>query len=220
MNKENTLNYMTQYRGFAILMIVMVHCITRFLDRSNTMYNYIYAFWSNSTDLFLFISGFLFEHLLYKKYPYKVFIKKKVSRLIVPYIFWALPVSLLLFCYKGFDFKYLGYTMWSGLEHFNDAHWYIPFIFGLFVISPLFVFLQKKKLLYSVFLPLFLFIALTTERSDINVFYGQTMIVNLVGFFFLGMFFSHYKEFFLEKLYRFDWLFIITGCILVVCKGG
>lgn len=142
---KKSLDYMTNYRGFAILMIVMVHCLTCFYNRSNVEYPYLYSFLGHSTDLFLFISGFLFEYLLYKKYTYKSFILKKIRRLIIPYIFWALPISIALFIIKGEDIKYLLYTIFTGLGHGNDAHWYIPFIFTLFALSPALTFLQKKN---------------------------------------------------------------------------
>lgn len=212
---KKSLDYMTNYRGFAILMIVMVHCLTYFYNRNYEEYPYLYSFWGHSTDLFLFISGFLFEYLLYKKYSYKTFISKKIRRLIIPYLFWALPISIVYFVIKGFDIKFLIYTLFTGLGHANDAHWYIPFIFTLFVLSPLLTFLQSKKILYIILLPISLFVSLTSSRAVVNEWYPIAMIPNLLGFFILGMCFSHYREHIIDKIYKFDWLFILCG--LAIC---
>ena len=217
---QGNLSYMTFYRGFAIIMIVMVHCTTRYLDKENVLYPYILQFFVNSTNIFLFISGFLFEYLLYKKYPYSVFIGKKIRRLIIPYLFWSIPViiALLLSLHRSDALRYLVWTLWTGLDHLNDAHWYIPFIFIVFLISPLFAFLQKKKLLYPVVMPIFMFILLTSARASIGWFYGPLNLFQLLGMFFLGMFVSHYRDFIL-KYYKFDYLFILIGLLICVAKG-
>jgi len=214
------LSYMTFFRGFAIIMIVMVHCTTRYLDKDNTLYPYVLQFFVHSTNIFLFISGFLFEYLLYKKYPYSVFIGKKIRRLIIPYLFWSIPVVLafLLALHRSDPLRYLVWTLWTGLDHLNDAHWYIPFIFIVFLISPLFVFLQKNKLLYPVIMPIFIFIMLTSTRASIGWLYGPLNLFPLLGMFFLGMFVSHYRDIIL-KYYKFDILFILLGLLICVAKG-
>ena len=145
--------------------------------------------------------------------------RKKIKRLIIPYLFWALPVSLVYFVHLGFDFSYLGFTMLTGFKHINPPHWYIPFIFCVFAISPIFSFLQQKKVLYVCFLPVFIFLLLTTERCEENFWFGPIVFFNLIGFFILGMLFSHYKSFLVEKLYHWDWLFLAIGLLIIIYKG-
>lgn len=41
------------------------------------------------------------------------------------------------------------------------------------------------------------------------------MLPNLLGFFILGMCFSHYRKHIIDKIYQFDWLFILCG--LIIC---
>ena len=74
---KKSLDYMTYYRGFAILMIVMVHCVTTFLSRDSSCYPYTYYLFAHSTDLFLFISGFLFEYLQHKNILIELLCQKK-----------------------------------------------------------------------------------------------------------------------------------------------
>lgn len=213
---QGKLTYMNFFRGFTIIMIVMVHCTTRYLDKEHFMYPYIYDFFAHSTNIFLFISGFLFEYLLYKEYPYSVYIHKKIKRLIVPYLFWSVPivVAFMLTVHQSDWLRYFVWTMWTGLDHFNDAHWYIPFIFMIFVISPLFVCLQKRGVLYPFIMPVFIFVMLISSRARLGWFYGMLNIFPLLGMFFFGMFVSHYRNTIL-KWYKFDYILIIVG--LLIC---
>ena len=217
--QKKYLSYMNFYRGWVIILIVSLHCAHRFLDHDSSYYLYVSAFLNHSTNLFLFISGFLFEFLLSKKYTYATFIKKKVHRLLVPYLFWALPVSLAIFVYKGFDFGYLAYTMLTGLNHFNGPHWYIPFIWLIFVMSPIYVYLSKKNILYPFLLPFFLMITLCSDRQGGSAFYGLWNIISLISMFFLGMLLSHYRKIVIEKYYKYDWVLLLLGFSICFFQG-
>lgn len=220
--KEGNLAYMTYFRGFAIIMIVMVHCVTCFFDSKDLLYPYTYSFFVHSTNIFLFISGFLFEYLQYKKYTYGAFIKKKVNRLIVPYLFWAFPVAILLTLtkYKEIGLEYLVYTMWTGLNHGNNAHWYITFIFMVFLIFPLFrKTISSGKVLFGILMPLFLFLSLISGRAHAGWFYSQLNFFPLIGFFFLGMCFARYRDTLVNQLYKFDWLILLLGFVICFFQG-
>jgi len=213
---------MTYFRGFAIIMIVMVHCITSFLNTKNPSYPYLYSFFVHSTNIFLFISGFLFEYLQFKKYPYGTFIKKKVNRLIVPYLFWALPVAIVLMLtkYKESGWEYLAYTMWTGLNHGNNAHWYITFIFMVFLIfPPLRKTISSGKVLFGILMPVFLFLSFISGRAHAGWFYGQLNFFPLIGFFFLGMCFARYREVLVHRIYKYDWLILILGYVICFFQG-
>lgn len=219
MKQMEKLIWMDWFRGFSILMIVMLHCLTRYMSKGSVSYPYLYALFAHSTNLFLFISGFFFEYLLYKKYTYKSFILKKLKRFLIPYTFWALPVILVLFVYKKFDFSYLIYSFWTGLEHYNNAHWYIHFILLVFLFSPLYVFLQNKNVLYKVVMPFFLIITLFSNRAKINFLYCDLNFFPLIGMFFLGMFFSKYRSFLVYDNYRLYKFFIFMGFLTVIMQG-
>ena len=217
--QKEYLNYMNFYRGWVIVLIVALHCAHRWLDHDSSYYLYVSAFLNHSTNLFLFISGFLFEFLLSKKYTYKTFMMKKVHRLLVPYLFWALPISIVLFVYKGFDWKFLAFTMLTGLRHYNGAHWYIPFILLIFAMSPIYVYLYKKKILYPIVLPLFLIITICSDRQKQCVFYSELTIISLISMFFLGMLLSHYRKEILLKYYKYDWVLFLLGFSVCFYQG-
>lgn len=217
--QKEYLNYINYYRGWVIVLIVALHCAHRWLDKDGSYYPYVSAFLDHSTNLFLFISGFLFEFLLYKKYTYKTFMMKKVHRLLVPYLFWALPICLVLFVYKGFDWIYLAFTMLTGTKHYNGAHWYIPFILLIFVMSPLYVYLYKKKILYPIVLPFFLIITICSDRQWRSVFYSELTIISLISMFFLGMLLSHYRKIIIEKYYKYDWILFFLGFFVCFYQG-
>lgn len=219
---EGNLTYMTNFRGFAIIMIVMVHCVTCFMDTNNTLFPYLHSFFVHSTNVFLFISGFLFEYLQYKKYPYGTFIKKKVNRLIFPYLFWALPIAIVLMLtrYKESGLEYLAYTMWTGLSHGNNAHWYITFIFMVFIIFPMLrKIVPSGKVLFGILMPLFLFLSLISGRARTGWFYGQLNFFPLIGFFFLGMCFARYRTVLVHRFYKFDWLILLLGFVICFLQG-
>jgi peptidoglycan/LPS O-acetylase OafA/YrhL len=217
--QKEYLNYINFYRGWVIVLIVSLHCAHRWLDKDGSYYLYFCAFLDHSTNLFLFISGFLYEFLLYKKYTYKTFMMKKVRRLLVPYLFWALPVCLAIFVYKGFDWEYLAFTMLTGTNHFNGAHWYIPFILLIFMMSPIYVYLDKKKVLYPLVLPFFLIITICADRQWKSPFYSELTIISLISMFFLGMLFSHYRKVILVKFYKYDWLILLLGFLVCFYQG-
>lgn len=132
------LHYMNMFRGYTILSIVLVHGLTRFLDHSLWYYDYLFQFFGESTCIFLFISGFLFEYLNYEGLSYIQFVRKKASRLLLPYMFWIIPSLILEGTYlkEAVDFYRILWTFVSGVSVYNGAHWYIQLIFCVFLLAP------------------------------------------------------------------------------------
>jgi len=79
------LNYFDYLRAIAILFIVAGHSFSVWsIDTlpEKVLANII----TGGTSLFVFISGFFFHHIFYKDFEYKVFIKRKIKKVLVPYI--------------------------------------------------------------------------------------------------------------------------------------
>ena len=135
--KSEYLYYMNIYRGYAILSIVLIHSLYRFLDHSLWYYDYLLQFFGESTCIFLFISGFLYEFLGYEDVSYLEFVRKKVWRLIVPYLFWISPCLILeiVIHWELFNFYRMIWILISGLSIYNGALWYIQLIFCIFISS-------------------------------------------------------------------------------------
>lgn len=139
-------------RGIAIILIVAGHCydisgwqIDTFGDR--IVANII----TGGTSLFVFISGFLFHHVFYPRYNYSRFMHKKIKNVLFPYLFMSIfGIGQALIIHGPFATTYFGpdttlfdqfirpvflYLVTGGIF----AYWYIPFIFCIFAMSPLFI---------------------------------------------------------------------------------
>lgn len=128
------LSYISFLRVVAMSMVVLFHCLAYYSD---SIWQYpdpdvegygIFAHFLNVIDMpmFVFISGFLYSYLREAKGKYKdnmAFVKNKVRRLMVPYLFWGV-VLLLLFPDKHAS------DMFIGISHL----WFLLMLFGLFLL--------------------------------------------------------------------------------------
>lgn len=95
------LQYIHNLRGLAILFVVGVHA-----GGYNTDWNshagvrhLLQTFFDpsegNGTVLFLFIGGFLFQHLTHNQFDYKKFLEQKFLNIILPYIIISIPLIII-----------------------------------------------------------------------------------------------------------------------------
>lgn len=153
-NKKVKLEFIDYIRGFAILYIVAGHTI-RFGQYGSEIYNTTLYLFSGGTYLFLFISGFLFQYLLYK-FEYINYLKKKFFNVIMPYWITLLPATIIFaftcndktnFLYnKAFVVKMINPLLWGDI--INVPLWYIPVITIIFLTSPLLIKLFKNKIIW------------------------------------------------------------------------
>ena len=168
--KTKILNYINVFRGLAILLIIMGHTM-QFGDPS-TLSNIINCETiCGGTALFIFISGFLFQHLAYK-FEYKNYLSKKWTNVIMPYLITAIPgILFCIFCPIAYKNSFYGLSLYIqipalltiGRVH-NIPTWFIPMIIIFFIFSALFLFLEKKNILYKL-LPLLLLLTLFLPRG-------------------------------------------------------
>lgn len=145
------INSFDYFRGIAILFIVAGHSYGPWEINSigeKTFANLV----SGGTTLFVFISGFFFHHVFYNKVSYREFITKKSKNVLAPYA----TISILAIIYfiststklpysdeleansasSWSDYMELVFVyLWTG--RIINAYWYIPFIFIIFLLSPL-----------------------------------------------------------------------------------
>ena len=221
--KKKFLNYINVFRGLAILLIIMGH--TMQLGESNSLLHYINAeVVCGGTALFIFISGFLFQHLSYK-FEYKDYLKKKWTNVLMPYFITAIPG--LLFCfyfpleYKnafyGLEFyKQIPILLSIGRVH-NVPTWFIPMIVIFFLFSFVFLKLEKKNVLYKL-LPFLFLITIFLPRGSaeyqdtiglsyvakywIYLKYILLGFVHFLSLYVFGMFCSKNKDFLIDKFYQ------------------
>lgn len=139
------LNYISYFRGVAILFIVIGHLIplVNFLDESNLNYillkKVITVIIVHGTSLFVFISGFLFYYIFYKKdFKLYFFMKSKIKNVYVPYLFMIIPIFIKkILEMENISIKELILDVYSG--RLLIATWYIPFAMLLFLSSNIFI---------------------------------------------------------------------------------
>lgn len=226
--KREMLNYINVFRGLAILLIVAGH--TMQFGNSGTVLNYTaYEVLTGGTALFIFISGFLFQHLS-DKYEYKTYLKKKWTNVILPYIITAVPGIILCFTmplaygnpFDGLNpLAQIGVFLSTGRVH-NIPTWYIPMICIYFILADVFIILDRKKILYKI-MPFLFLVTLFLPRMVIEPEYltGMTYFekyveylkyilngfIHFASMYVLGMWFSRYKDK-IADCYRYRWLFI------------
>jgi hypothetical protein len=222
---------LNHFRAIAIVFIVSGH----FLPISNIEFDsfierLIFNLISGGTGLFVFISGFLFHYVFYKKFQYKTFITKKLKNVFIPYLILGL-VPVLYYVLSPRDFfdgmflplddswieRYIVPTIkyyWTG--RFFTAYWYIPFIIVTFILAPIHIKFIKQSMSLQVFIMLFMsLISIYMHRPVDNLSVFQSVIY-FQSIYFIGIFCSlHHQSIYEKAKGKEYYLFIIV--ILIAC---
>lgn len=197
------LNYIHYLRGLAILLIVGIHCRISFSWGPNSTQERLFeSILDNSTIIFVFISGFLFQHLFVNNFGFKKYIQKKFKYVIIPYIILSvLPILDKLYLESNLlwmpsnlentsDFIKVLYMLATG-KHFGP-YWFIPMIILYYFISPLLVKMDNDRF-YKYFFPIIFVFGLFTYQFGYysNIFNSFLFFLPIYIF---GMWASRYKE--------------------------
>ena len=233
--KREMLNYINVFRGLAILLILAGHTM-QIGVKGSWVNNISFEVWAGGTALFIFISGFLFQHLS-SKFEYKTYLSKKWTNVIIPYMITAIPGIVLCFLvpqlygnpFEGLNsFAQIGIFLTTGRVH-NVPAWFIPMIVIFFMFSWVLLYLEKKNLLYKA-LPVLFIITFCVPRMDIEPewvsnldylhkyleylkFIGSSFI-HFASMYVFGMFLSKNKDnidFFWDKRVFFFGLMIVSA---------
>lgn len=222
MKKREFLNYINSFRGFAMLLIVAVHIIYLITDSAPREYEFLRVSLANSSILFIFISGYLFQYLI-DDYTYTTYLKKKFSNVIMPYIIMSVPAILLLLIRP--DWRDTSWIMTESFQHkpvilqvmllyITGSHqaqfWFIPMIAIFYLVSPLFLQLDKHPRFYLL-VPGLIVIALIVDRPSLNNNSLQSFVYFLPVYL-LGMHASHYRQEYMDILRKY-WVFLLIIAI-------
>ncbi|WP_282133257.1 acyltransferase family protein [Cellulophaga baltica] len=190
-------------RCIGISLVVLRHTLVPFVSDAwplETIYNhnqYLVIFGkyvsSFSMPLFVFISGFIFSYLrinLNKYKTTKIFIQKKIKRLIVPFVILA-PIYILVFYKVESISDFLFYLQYSP-GHF----WFLIMLFIIFIIFYQFEDFFKNKIKLGIIVTLSLFIL-----YPIFAYFKVMPIANTfkyLPFFYMGYLF-YYHDIIIEK---------------------
>jgi peptidoglycan/LPS O-acetylase OafA/YrhL len=204
--KKEFLRYIHTFRGLAIIFVVAGHLLLSWAPNSPLHY-FFEVFWENGTVLFIFIAGYLFQHLS-RKFEYKSYLQKKVQNVIVPYLIVSLPIIV----YRLYAHDYPGYILgphpdfaeWSVLKKlaffiFCGGHmqqlWFVPMITLFYLAAPVLIYIDRHPSWYYLLLvtiPASLLIK-REPFNDIPRMFGHFFSVYL-----FGMLMSRYKDRYME----------------------
>jgi surface polysaccharide O-acyltransferase-like enzyme len=197
------LKYIHSFRAFAIISVVAAHCILLFDWRSNGWsYQLAQSLIPNCTVFFVFISGFLFQHLSHK-FQYRRYLKSRWDNVLLPYVIVSMPMIAAQAVTGGgvFDPTYahhwptvtqnIGWSLLTG-HHILMPFWFIPMIAIFYVLAPVFLWIDRDGRFYYL-LPLLLTITVCVHRPS-NLDHIWQSGVYFLPIYLFGMWFSRHRE--------------------------
>ncbi len=212
------------FRGIAIIAIVAGHVYSSGFTSNDLFSATIRNLITGGSSLFVFISGFMFHHVFYKKFNYKKFVKNKFQNIGIPYLILATVAIAYLYAFKveyftplelmrdpahmyrdGIPFSpsdsdWMTVFKYYLTGRFLIAYWYIPFGLLLFASAPLHMKFIKQNLRFQIGLVVILSaIAVIVQRPVA----GTNAIHSLVYFtpvYLMGILFSIHNRVITEFL--------------------
>ncbi|HYC01797.1 MAG TPA: acyltransferase [Azospirillaceae bacterium] len=220
------LQYIHTLRGVAILLIVATHCMP-VLDWTGHRQEFraVDILTTNGTAMFVFISGFLFQHLS-GRFDFAAYLRTKARYVLLPYLLVSLPaIAYRMAAHSDIagltDAWYeqtnpLLQALWflSTGAHLGPL-WFIPVIALVYLLAPLLVRLDRDGRFYWL-LPLLLVAGSFVHRPEHNI-NPLHALANLLPVYIAGMWLSRYKERVLPVLDR--WLPALALLWVALCVG-
>lgn len=216
----NSINY---FRGISIIFIVFGHCyfLADFTHNSIlgfTLFNLI----KGGTSFFVFISGFLFHHIFYKKFNFKGFIIKKTKYVLFPYLILStIPIVYSLLNKEALSiFSILRHYLTGEGQNFI-GYWYIPFIIIVFIMSPLFVRFIKLKLKTQLLIAFFLLVCSVFMHRGTNqhIFSIFQNVLFFTPIYLFGIISSEKKDFIYSKMKGEEFYILSIVLILAIFQA-
>jgi len=190
------LGYIHYFRALAITFIVAGHAIDAVVWSNVELGRLMRILLSNGSVLFVFIAGYLFQHLSDKLSGRKYF-TSKLTNVILPYLLVSIPAIILSVTVFKQDRVWPGFYDASIAEqvvlfYLTGAHlaplWFIPMISIFYLVSPLMLKADKGRLIYLL-LPVFMLVSCFVGRG-----LPHESFVHFFSVYLMGMCFSKYKE--------------------------
>lgn len=215
------LNYMNAFRALTIFLIVAVHTVLVFSwDNNLSEQNILNIIYGNSTTLFMFISGYLFQHLL-MKFNTKKYYFSKLKYVLLPYFIISLPIVLYYvfisskpivspeFLSQPLWLQFLKYYWW-GIHLY--PMWFMPVIAIFYLVAPLLKWGDENNHIYWL-LPAFVLMSLFIGRS----LFPYMNFLHYLSIYVLGMFFCKYKQLINPIITKDNVLAIVIVIFLSLC---
>ncbi|WP_176293600.1 acyltransferase family protein [Vibrio natriegens] len=209
------LRSISNFRGLAIIIIVAGHLYGSGFSGGDVFSSVIRNIVSGGTALFVFISGFMFHYVFFKRYEYKKFMVNKIKNVGVPYfLLSSLAIAFLFILSKeffspisettsdmyisGIIFKPDDSTIETILKYYITgnaltAYWYIPFALLLFATSPIHVKFINFKLKTQVLMIIVLSLLAIIIHRPVNSINPLHSLVYYTPVYLIGILFSMYS---------------------------
>lgn len=220
------LNYIHGLRGVAMLFIVFGHAIYFQFDWSGNLSTkyFLQDLLSGGTILFVFVAGFLFEYLS-PRYQYSKYMKTKFKNVVFPYLLVSIPALLDIFVLgdPARNFPHLegsnvgAQLLWYyavGGAHVNYSLWFIPMIILFFVLSPLFVVLARRPVMYWPCLLLFI-LPILIHRDTVPLVSPVRAFFYFLPVYILGMMMSFHRDQLEAVCHKYFYGFLVVFVALV-----
>ncbi|CAM2912153.1 acyltransferase family protein [Moritella viscosa] len=204
------------FRGFAILIIIAGHV---HVGNSEVDFPIFTNLVSGSTALFVFISGYLFQHLQKGVFNYPLYLNKKLKYVILPYLICSTPAIINIAMTGNFHPLLGNVTTIEGsvINIFTGRHvtayWYVPFAALLFISAPIIVkFSLLKHNMQLLILFTFSIIAIYAHRpiGGLNPFHS---FIYYIPFYLFGIYAVVNRDS-IEKIKKYNVIFLIITLLL------
>lgn len=198
------LSYILTMRGVAIFIVIGVHALGNVFEWPGhaRAFEFLSIFFEaregNGTLMFIFIGGFLFQHITHNHWNFRKYLGKKFLYVIMPYLLISIPIiayrittNYQLTMPSGFNDHSVAYR--SLYYILTGAHlapfWFISTIVLYYLSAPLFHALDRP-LAYKYVFPILFIACFFTYRSAHN---ANTLIsyVHYLPIYYLGMWTSY-----------------------------
>lgn len=191
------------FRGVAIIAVVLAH--VRFLadwPEADTAYTHaLRSVLEGGTVLFVFIAGLLFQRQA-RKFRYGDYLRRKVERVILPYLVCSLPALAHSFVFRYGVFadrdelsapRLAGRLAWSLLtaHHMFVPLWFIPAITVVYLLAPALLALDRHPRWYA----LVPFLIVAAAFMHLSHLYLSPLhdAANILPAYLLGMLVAHHE---------------------------
>lgn len=210
------------FRGIAILFIIAAHVHVGNVEIDNPIFTNLL---SGSTALFVFISGYLFQHLQKGVFNYPLYLKRKFNFVILPYLICSTP-ALINITLSGNFHPLLGdvTTVEGSLINIATgrhitAYWYVPFALLLFISAPViihFTSLTNKSQLTILLILSLLSILAHRPIGGLNPFHS---FIYHIPFYLFGIYCVVHRDL-IYKIRKYNYLFLFSTILLAYVQGN
>jgi len=218
----NRIGYIHNFRGLAVLFIVVTHTLSLFEWRgSPELERFLKYLVANGTTFFLFISGFLFEYLK-ARYEVLDYWGKKLRFVVLPYLLVSIPALVVFVFVTSRQGMRAGFNEMSHLQQIEyflltgkhlAPFWFIPTIVSFYLVSPVIRgAFHNDRVFWA--LPFLFVLPAFIHRSDI----GLLNVLHFLPIWVLGMLMCRFRQTAEPMLRRHLWLLLILSLALGIAE--